>query len=60
MDGQLTVGRFDDGGKFIDVDLRALRKAATPRWSPTAMVRVRAHLNQCRRRHPLTPAPRRT
>ena len=32
MDGQLTVGRFDDGGEFIDVDLRALRKAATPRW----------------------------
>lgn len=40
--------------------LRKLPEHCRLLWSPTAMVRVRAHLNQCRRRHPLTPAPRRT
>ncbi len=32
MGTQVTVGQFNTAGEFIDVDLRALRKAATPQW----------------------------
>lgn len=32
MGTQLTVGQFNTAGEFIDVDLRAIRRAATPRW----------------------------
>ena len=32
MGTQLTVGHFTSTGDFVDLDLRALRRAATPRW----------------------------